>query len=66
MWDLKKFIEGLLMVKKLRINESDLSMNSDFSDSDCDKEECIVEDRLGNEYCDDDGYVNEILLFGSD
>lgn len=66
MWDSKKFIEGSLTVKKLRINESDSSTNSDFSDSDRDKEECIVEDRSGNEYCDDDGYVNEILLFGSD
>ena len=67
LWDSKKSIEGPSTAKKSRINESDSSTNSDSSDSDRDKEECIVEDRSGNEYCDDDdGYANEILLSGSD
>lgn len=65
LWDSKKSIEGPSTAKKSRINESDSSTNSDSSDSDCDKEECIVEDRL-DEYCDDDGYANEFLLSGSD
>ena len=66
LWDSKKSIEGPSPAKKSRINESDSSTNSDSSDSDRDKEECIVEDRSGNEYCDDDGYANEFLLSGSD